>query len=278
MKKILVPTDFSECANNAWQASLILAQKTGAEIHFLHVADIPTDWRSMGDGNKMYPEVTKKVQSFHAQLDKLVDETEKAAVSAHKYLAFNKDYRAILDHISEFDIDLVVMGSRGASGLKEWIVGSNTQKIVRLSPVPVLVTKDIAPDGFKLENLVFVSDFNEEVMEQFKQYVAFTQLFDAKLSLLFINTPENFTDTLTTKINMGNYAMHAPGLIENTYIFNHYSFLRGLNAFCQEYRIDALCMITHGSSTGMHLFNNSLTEKVVNQVKLPVLTMHFSND
>jgi nucleotide-binding universal stress UspA family protein len=278
MKKILVPTDFSDCAHHAWQASLKLAQIIDAEIHFLHVADIPVDWQTMDDDEKMYPEVTRKVKNYHAQLDKLIADTDKAGLPAHKYLAFNRDHQAILDHIADFDIDLVVMGSRGATGLKEWIVGSNTQKIVRMSPAPVLVVKDLDPDQFKLDNLVFVSDFNEAVMEQFKQYVAFAQLLNAKLSLLFINTPENFTDTLTTKINMGNYAMHAPGMVENTYIFNHYNFLRGLNAFCQEHHIDALCMITHGSSNGMHLFNNSLTEKVVNHVKLPVLTMHFSND
>ena len=278
MKKILVPTDFSRCAENAWQASLKLAQLAGAEIHFLHVADIPIGWQSLGDGEKRYPEVTQRVKGYHTQLDRLVDETEKSGIVAHKYLAFNKDHQAILDHISDFDIDLVVMGSRGATGLKEWIVGSNTQKIVRMSPVPVLVTKDIEPDGFKLENLVFVSDFNDEVMDQFKNYVEFAQLFNAKLSLLFINTPENFTDSLTTKIKMGNYAMHAPGVVENTYVFNHYNFHRGLNAFCQEHHIDALCMITHGSTSGVHLFNSSLTEKVVNHSEIPVLTMHFSNE
>ncbi len=276
MKKILVPTDFSDCANNAWKASLKLAHAIGAELHFLHVADIPMDWQTMGDEERMYPEVTKKVKDYHSQLDKLVGESEKTGVSAHKHLAFNRDYRAILDHISESDIDLVVMGSRGATGLKGWIVGSNTQKIVRMSPVPVLVIKDFESEEFKLDNLVFVSDFNEQVLDQFKNYVAFARLFEAKLSLLFINTPENFTDTLTTKINMGNYAMHAPGLVENTYIFNHYNFLRGLNAFCEQYQIDALCMITHGNTSGMHLFNNSLTEKVVNHMKLPVLTMHFT--
>jgi hypothetical protein len=141
-----------------------------------------------------------------------------------------------------------------------------------MSPVPVLVIKD----DFKLDHMAFVSDFTDEVMDQFKQYVTFVRSFNAKLSLLFINTPENFTDTLTIKIKMGNYAMHAPGDIQNTYIFNHYNFLGGLKAFCREYQVDALGMITHGSTSGMHLFSKSLTERVVNHIDLPVLTMHFN--
>jgi hypothetical protein len=51
--------------------------------------------------------------------------------------------------------------------------------------------------------------------------------------------------------------------------------MRGLEAFCQEHKVDVLGMITHGKPSGMHLFNNSLTEKVVNHVQLPVLTMHL---
>ena len=276
MKKILVPTDFSECAAKAVSAALKLAATTEFQIHFLHVADIPIDWQRLTDNEKLYPEVAKKVKKYHSLLDQLVDTTKRQGISAHKYLVFNKNYQAILEHLDQYKIDLVVMGSRGASGLKEWLVGSNTQKIVRFSPVPVLVIKEDMQE-FKIDHMVFVSDFDEEVMDQFKVYIEFIQQLNAKLSLLFINTPENFTDTITTKIRMGNYALHAPGTIDNTYIFNHYDFMQGLDAFCQEHQIDAIGMITHGNSSGMHLFNNSLTEKVVNHVKLPVLTMHFSN-
>ncbi len=277
MKQILVPTDFSICAQRAVTAALGLANTAEAEIHFLHITNIPVDWQGMSDSEKIYPEVTEKIKRLNLQLDRLVEEARKLGYTSHKHLVFNRDYRAILDHIALNEIDLVVMGSRGASGLKEWLVGSNTQKIVRLSPVPVLVVKDEGPEEFKINHLVFVSDFEDEVMEQFKAYLEFVRQLGAKISLLFINTPENFTDTLTTKIKMGNYAMHAPGLVENTYIFNHYSFSRGLKAFCEEHQADALGMITHGSHSKMHLFNSSLTESVVNHIPLPVLTMHYSN-
>lgn len=273
MKKILVPTDFSACANSAAAAALKIAEATQSEVHFLHLTDIPVDWQTLTDNKKMYPDVNKKINQYRSLLDELVRDAERRGIKASKYLVFNRDFQAILEHLDQYKIDFVVMGSRGASGLKEWVVGSNTQKIVRLSPVPVLVIKEGTVD-LKIDHLVFVSDFNDEVMDQFKFYLTFVKTLKARMSLLFINTPENFTDTLTTKILMGNYAMHAPGTIENTYIFNHYSFMRGLEAFCQEHKVDALGMITHGKPSGMHLFNNSLTEKVVNHVQLPVLTMH----
>jgi nucleotide-binding universal stress UspA family protein len=275
MKKILVPTDFSECASKAAQTAMKISGTTDTEIHYLHIANVPIDWATMNDSEKRYPEVTKEIRHYQLALDKLVDESKHAGNQAHKYLIFNKNYKAILRHIDDHQIDMVIMGSNGATGLKELLMGSNTQKIVRLSPVPVLVVKDDIFDHFKLDRMVFVSDFREEVMDQFKTFVEFVQSLNAKLLLLFVNTPENFTDTLTTKTIMGNYAMHAPGAIENTYVFNSYGFMGGLDAFCQEHQVDAIGMITHGGSTGLHLFNSSLTEKVVNHSKIPVLTMHF---
>jgi hypothetical protein len=124
--------------------------------------------------------------------------------------------------------------------------------------------------------MVFASDFREEVMDQFKIFVEIARVWEAKLLLLFVNTPSNFTDTLTTKIRMGNYAMHAPDVVEDTYVFNFYNFQEGLEKFCAENEIDIISLITHGGSSGLHLFHNSLTERIVNHVDIPVLTMHFS--
>ena len=275
MKKILIPTDFSECASKAVSCALKLSETNDLEIHFMHIAQVPVDWQSHQDSAKLYPEVSKAINSHHVQLGKLVDMAEHLGINARKFLLFNKNYKAIIDHIGEHEIDFVVMGSSGATGLKGLLLGSNTQKIVRLSPVPVLVIKDDIFDPFKLDHMVFVSDFREEVINQFKSYVEFVQSLNAKISLLFINTPENFTDSLTTKLVMGNYAMHAPGAVKNTHVFNCYNFMDGLEAFCQQNNVDAIGMITHGGGSGIHLFNSSLTEKVVNQAKIPVLTMHF---
>ncbi len=277
MKKILVPTDFSQCAERASSVALSLARKTQAEVHFLHIASVPTAWTTMVNSSDMYPDITKMVKHCQDKLDQLDSQAESENISARKFLVYNQNYRGILQHIENNNIDLVVMGSQGASGIKEFLIGSNTQKVVRLSPVPVLVIKDNLPEDFQVKNIVFASDFREEVMDQFKFFVEFARVLEAKLLLLFVNTPSNFTDTLTTKIRMGNYAMHAPGVVDDTYVFNYYNFQEGLEKFCAENEIDIISMITHGGSSGVHLFNNSLTESMVNHVDIPLLTIHFSS-
>ena len=92
------------------------------------------------------------------------------------------------------DIDLIVMGSQGASGLQEMFIGSNTEKVVRRSKIPVLVIKKEV-DDFVVDNIIFASDFNKESKSTFHRVVHFAELFNAKVHLLYINTIHNFNTT-----------------------------------------------------------------------------------
>ena len=275
MKKILVPTDFSPCAQAAVQAAIALGKDTPVEIQVLHIMAVPADWLTMDTQSAMYKDVDKKVKRVTAQLEELCQKIEKQGLSTRQYLAYNTGYQGILRHIQEHQTDMVIMGSRGASGLKEFVLGSNTQKIVRLSPVPVLVIKD-ENQNLPPTRIAFVSDFDEEVMEQFKQFVDWAHQWNAQLYLLFVNTPSNFTDTITTKIKMGNYALHAPGVVHDTYVFNDYNFEEGVRKFCEEQEIQMVGMITHGGDSRWQLFRNSLTEYMVNHLDLPLMTLHFT--
>ena len=138
MKKILVPTDFSQCAERASSVALALARKTQAEVHFLHIASVPTDWTTLVNSSDMYPDVTKMVKHCQVKLNQLDSQADSENISARKFLVYNQNYRGILQHIKNNNIDLVVMGSQGASGIKE----------------------------FQVKNIVFASDFREEVMDQ----------------------------------------------------------------------------------------------------------------
>jgi len=275
MKKILVPTDFSDCADNGANAAIAIAKKTGADIRFVHLMAIPVDWINLEDNcSKMYPEVTKKVNNANHKLDKLVENAEKGGVSAVKELCYNESYDYIINSVKTQAIDLIVMGSHGARGFRELLAGSNTQKIVRLSPVPVLIVKRDT-QNFNVKNIVFASDFSEEVMEEFKQVVDFTKRIGAKLHLLFVNTPLNFTDSFEIKIKMGAYALHAPDRVESTNVYNCNTLDEGLIEFSKEHGGDMLAMITHGRKGISRLFNRSITESVVNHYDMPVLSLHL---
>ena len=274
MKKILIPTDFSDCSGYATDAAISVAKKTGSEIIFLHLTAVPVDWKNLPkDQEKIYPDITQRINRINQNMDGLIQKVEKHGSSASMAVIYNQGYGKIIDYIKENEIDFVIMGSQGAGALKEFFVGSTTQKVARLSPVPVLAVKNPF-DSDRIGNIVFPSDFSEEILEPFMEVVNFARLFDSKIHLVFINTPFNFSDTASIKHKMNNYALHAPGIVGSTSIYNSFEFEDGLREFCAEKcNGDIVAMITHGRKGLSRMYTGSLTESIINHVDLPVLSL-----
>ena len=112
----------------------------------------------------------------------------------------------IIKYGEKLDVDLIVMGSKGHSEFEEILIGSNTEKVVRTSKIPVLVVKKDA-EKFKLKDLVFASNFNKENRLAFEKFLAFAHLFKSKIHLLKINTPHKFEEHLRSRDeNQGLYS------------------------------------------------------------------------
>ena len=163
MKNILVPTDFSACANNASAIGINLAKKSKAEIHFLHIVSTPVEWRKLPkEKEKNFPEILKHIGYAKAELSKWVKKAEKQGLKAKQFMVFNADNDEILKHLKHHKHDFIVMGSHGSKGIKELLIGSNAQKIIRFSPVPVLVVKD-KQKRFEVKNIVYASVFRRRL-------------------------------------------------------------------------------------------------------------------
>ena len=140
MKKILVPTDFSVEAKNALNLAIQLAEKEYSEIYLLHIADIPVVSDPVGANIHAYlsnDAMTSLMENVHTKLDDF-SRFYSGEVKIHLNMEWGSPYSGIIKSIEELDCDFVVMGSKGASGLKELIIGSNAEKIIRNSPVPVI--------------------------------------------------------------------------------------------------------------------------------------------
>ncbi|MDF9796541.1 nucleotide-binding universal stress UspA family protein [Catalinimonas alkaloidigena] len=277
MKNILIPTDFSDCANEAAKVAIKLAAQSGATLRFIHLMETPFNWLSQGvDLEKRYPDVSKKVRLARNELNKLLDQAEKSSVLAKVDIEYNQDYSMIIKYIEMHAIDLVVMGSHGVKGIKELFIGSNTQKIVRLSPVPVLVIKH-AQQSSELKRIVFVYDFEETAHQHFLTLADFAALVGAEVDLLFINTPLNFKESKEIELKLEEYAQLKPSQIGNKRVYNSFSFEKGLLAYCAENSVDMVAMLTHGRKGINRLMNSSITERVINHINIPVWSFNIQS-
>ena len=272
MKKILVPTDFSECANIASEAAIKMAKMSSAEILFLHYMAIPVNWIHLdsNENKKMYPDVTKKVRAVTNQLETLVQSANKEGVKAQHHIAFNNDSSNVINHIEEFGIDFVVMGSHGVRGIKEFFLGSNAQKMIRQAIVPVLIIKK------KLEtmdkpNIVFLSDFELDMLPAFRKIVDFADILNASIQLLYINTPSDFQDTWTIRSRVEKFRHQIKDKQAQVQIIDALDFEEGLAKYCKGLKCGMIAMISHHKG----LFHrNEKAESIVNHLDLPFFSVN----
>ena len=142
MNKILVPTDFSEQADNALRVASQLAKKYDAEIYLLHLLELPLNQVDAMNSHSDLPEAVFFMKLANKRFKEVLSKDYLEGVTVHETIEFHQAFEGIMETCKSKNIDLIVMGSHGVSGLKEMFIGSNTEKVVRSSEIPVLVIKN----------------------------------------------------------------------------------------------------------------------------------------
>ena len=266
MKNLLVPCDFSAESREAYQFALQLATRTGGSVHVLKAVDLPVMYESALGAAPYYfdPTLIRELKdSAQVQFEKM-----SAQYPASVKVAFSVQEGPVTPTIRQFiadhAIDLVVMGTRGASGLEEYLIGSNTEKVVRFSPVPVFAVRKSVPLA-SIRNIVFPTalDAPPELLQEVQNLQRF---FGATLHLVLINTPYNLQRTDDELTRMKGFA-EQHGL--SPYTVNTRDDFRepqGIIRFANEVKADLIAMGTHGRRGLAHFFSGSIAESVVNHM------------
>ena len=272
MKHILVPIDFSKESKCAAKVAAKLAKKIDADIFLLHILDMPEGVvDAMAGGDNSTPASLLFMKKVHERFDELKAEPFFDGLKINEKVQFDKTFDAIIEESKKDHIDLIVMGSTGASGLKEIMVGSNTEKIVRHSDVPVLVVKKGSAD-VDFNSIVFASDFGADSKTKFQDVIDFANVFDAKLHLLYVNTPHKFNSTKKISTTMANYIADFDIKDFDTYIYNEITVEKGILNYTDEIGADLIALNTHGRSGLSSFFNSSVSQDLANHALKPIIT------
>lgn len=163
------------------------------------------------------------------------------------------------------------MGSNGASGFKEMFVGSNTEKVVRTSNTPVLVIKNNHPE-FNITDFVFATDFSDEGRGALTKAQKFAKKVDAKMHLLYVNTPAGFKTSVQAQEIMENFVRGMDVENYSLNIYNDTSVEKGILNFTHFINAQLIGMGTHGRKGISHFLNGSISEDMVNHANMPVIT------
>lgn len=271
MKKILVPTDFSLIANKALDVAVDIARHNGSTIELLNVSIYPVqdintyyslygasgisiDYAWKGVLNDAKNEMTKLISKYKdVKIKALIDESSEKFVDS------------VLNHRA----DLIVMGSNGAEGFKEFFGGSNSEEVVRMASCPVLVVKgDI--DKFEPRKVVFAIDFTHE--QFLKKAIYHLPLKDAELHFLYVDTALKVIDYAEIKDKMQKMTAKLK-LTDCAFVVQEATTVEtGILDYVEEIDADLIVMYTHGRTGINHFFRGSIAEDVVNHASVPVFT------
>lgn len=274
MDKIIVPIDFSKHSEYALETASILAKRNNAEILALHMLEI---------ANNVIIDSTEDQQMqmvFYLQLaEKRFEEFLKMdyleGIKVTPIVKHFKVFREVSDVAKQHDADLIVMGSHGASGLSEIFVGSNTEKVVRHSEIPVLIVKN-KPTDLQFETVVFACDFSEKMIEPYIKARQFFNQSTSELKLLYVNLPgERFKSSTEIETTVAKFLEKAEGNLDRINEINYvadYTVEEGVLSFANIVGADLIAVPTHGRKGIAHFFTGSIGEDIANHSNLPVIT------
>ncbi|WP_138434337.1 universal stress protein [Winogradskyella algicola] len=274
MKKIIVPIDFSEHSEFALEAAANLAQKFGSELIVLHMLELSNAILT-ANGNSINEEAVFYLKLAEQKFDAFLDRPYLEGIKITPIVKHFKVWSEVNDVANDHHANLIVMGSHGASGVKEVLVGSNTEKVVRHADIPVLVIKH-NPILLDFENGVFASDFTDEAITPYLNARKTFKKIGATMHLVYVNSPDgNFRSSTEIDKRISLFLKKADGdldNLENVHVVSDYSIEKGILNFANTIGADLIAVATHGRKGLAHFFEGSISEDIANHSTLPVMT------
>ncbi|MGB3606684.1 MAG: universal stress protein [Psychroserpens sp.] len=270
MDKIIVPVDFSEYSEFALETAAIIAKRNNAELIVLHMLEL-----ERGRVTDSTDEHNEKMVFFlrlaEQKFEEFLSHDFLEGLSVTPIVKHFKVFSEVAEVAKEHDADLIVMGSHGASGMSEIFVGSNTEKVVRSSEIPVLVVKQ-KPNKVEFDTVTFACDFSEEMVQPF---IKARKLFE-NIKLIHVNVPgKGFKNAAETDAAVASFLKKADGNLDklnDVHYTSDYTVEKGILNASALLGADLIAVPTHGRQGLAHFFSGSVSEDVANHATLPVIT------
>ncbi len=275
MKKILVPTDFSEQAENALKVAAQMANKFSGEIYLLHMLELPLQLvgtgSAIGGGSHSLPEALYFMKLAKKRFSEILKQPYLKDIKVHETVEFHQAFEGIMEVSEKYNCDIIIMGSHGATGFKEMFIGSNTEKVVRNSYIPVLVIKN-EHEVFRIDNFIFATDCNLENKHTLSQAVRFAEKINATIHIVYVNTPNNFRTSEDINECLQDFIKGTDIKEHSLNVYNDVTVESGILNFAKSIDAGLIGIGTHGRKGLAHFFNGSISEDLVNHAQMPVVT------
>lgn len=278
MRKILFPTDYSDISNNAYLHALKLADILEAEVITLHVSDLPLlDINPVDMGMYNTFEILETLETNNdtkhkEQIEYLCEQAKHYQLShvPLKHVCTQGYFlQQIIDYAEEHEVDFIVMGTSGAVGLKEFFFGSATFQVMTNTKATLYGIPEKAP-FIPITTVGFATQFSIEELDTLRKLLKVTNTMGATIECVFVQTAHNPISEVV--IEDWRTIFHNEPI--NFNIINNEDIEVSINQFIADKNIQMLAMLNHKRGFWESFFHNSLSEKLIHHIKIPVLAMH----
>lgn len=274
-RKILLPTDFSD---NAWNTTVYaLKLYANEECLFFFLNSVVIKESTLSNfSNKVLKTMQEGAMKELLDLKTLAETSDANPNHEFQIILSSEDLKnAIKMVVKEWDIDLIIMGTKGASGAKEFFFGSNTMNIVKsLNLCPIL----IIPENYDFllpTQIAFPTDYNRFYgMKELKPLLELADLYNCKIRIVHINMDENeeLNDIqdynlmmLQSYFHKHDYSLH--------WMPNYAKKTTEINDFIEELGIDILAMVKYKHSFIEKITKEPIIKKIGYHPNVPFLVI-----
>lgn len=281
IKKILVPVDFTETSDTVISKATTLAKLLKADLLLLHVVAYNGNPFTIlpGLANPL-PPVTEIEKLMSKKMDEVqADIRKKYGITPEVYVSTGSIDSEVIDFSKNKKIDLIIMGTHGASGYKEMFIGSNSQRIVTLSDIPVLtMQKDTGNLGF--QNILLPIDNSIHSREKVNLATAIAKQFGAKIHIIGLPDSHDEAELKKFKIKIESVEKNifSEKLPYTTTITKGNNLANSAMEYAEKNKCDLIIINTGHESKITGIFLGAFAQQIVNHSKIPVLSMKHMSD
>jgi len=270
--KILVPTDFSPTSTAACELAVRIARLGNWEVIFHHAYTAASDWAPAPLEMTGGPAPAgRAIDRVRARLQAL--EERYPDVLVRTQLSTYETIDELIEAAQAEGVDWIVAATRGGKDLSNKIMGSDTQRMIRVATCPVIIIREAA--AFPWRNLLLVTDLSEDITPALEQLLPLADLMHAQLHLGYINSPMAFRSTAEAEARMREYCTPFATTDIRLHVYDHQRIDAGIRELAGRVAADAVGLITHHHGNWFRLFSQSLTETIALDSPIPVISLHL---
>ena len=281
IKKILVPIDFSETSEIALAEAISLSVLLNADLFLFHVMDyvehlytgFPEVQTLLHSNSELKNSVELKMKKMQVKISK------EYGINIEVYIIQGHIHSEIIDFSIKENIDLIVMGTHGISGYKEFFIGANAQRVVTLSEIPVLTIQNKIK-GSKLSNILIPIDNSIHSREKVIMAIDIAKLFGSVIHILGLpnSEEEHELNKFNTKIKSVETIVHEHNLQFVSSLIHGDNLAEEAIKYANKNNCDLIVINTGHESNLTGIFLGLFAQQIVNHSKIPVLSCKHTQD